>query len=233
LLAIGKDAKGRPQYVYSQRFRDSQSAAKFARIEALEKERPLIEKQLAEKERSKDQNERDHADCARLVMEMGVRPGSDTDTKAKEKGYGATTLEGRHVVTEGENTRLIFTGKDGVHLDLPVDDHRLAANLRDRAEKAGENGRLFGRVRDNTLLDFVHGLDHGDYKTKDFRTLLANQIAAKTIEKMSAPSGEKEYRNSVMSVAREVSSRLGNTPTIALQSYINPTVFGGWRGHAS
>jgi DNA topoisomerase IB len=32
-----------------------------------------------------------------------------------------------------------------------------------------------------------------------------------------------------MAVAKTVSARLGNTPTIALQSYIDPTVFGAWK----
>lgn len=44
LLAVGKDSKGRPQYVYSEKFKESQSAEKFGRIRVLTQEYPAIEK---------------------------------------------------------------------------------------------------------------------------------------------------------------------------------------------
>ena len=46
---------------------------------------------------------------------------------------------------------------------------------------------------------------------------------------MPAPKTEAERKKAVMSVAKVVSSKLGNTPTIALQSYIHPNVFEGWK----
>jgi DNA topoisomerase-1 len=230
LLAIGKDTKGRPQYVYSQKFQQSQAALKFARIKSLESDAPMIKDQLSTLTKSNDRKVADHADCANLIFKMGIRPGSDSDTKAKVKAYGATTLEGKHVVTEGDETYLRFTGKKGVAINLHVDDPELASNLRKRAGDAGENGRLFGGVRGGSLLDFVHGeLDHGGYKTKDFRTLLANNQASDVIARMPAPKSEKEYKKAVLEVAKQVSAKLGNTPTVALQSYINPAVFGAWR----
>ena len=35
----------------------------------------------------------------------------------------------------------------------------------------------------------------------------------------------KEFKDRVRAIAKQVAARLGNTPTIALQSYINPFVF--------
>jgi len=233
LLAIGKDAKGRDQYVYSEKFQKSQAALKFARIESLRKDKSMIDGQLADALKSGDQNTRDHAECAVLIMKMGVRPGSDTDTGADKKAYGATTLEGKHVVEDGGQVFLRFVGKKGVSLNLPVADKSLASNLAKRAKKAGPDGKLFGNVRDGSLLDFVHTLDHGGYKTKDFRTLLANDMALAEMRNVKPPKDMKEYKAAVKAVATSVSSRLGNTPTVALQSYIHPGVFSPWQGAAA
>lgn len=229
LLASGRDAKGRVQSVYNEKFVAEQAAAKFARIEELRRKFGSIKSQNDVARRTGDAKTKDSADCLALVMSMGVRPGSDTDTKAEKKAYGATTLEGQHVVEEGGQTFLRFTGKKGVDLNLPVSDPEIATMLRDRARRAGPGGKLFPATNDKALLDHTHSMDGGGFKTKDFRTHLATDTAYSLVEKIPAPKNEKEYKKAVMAVAKEVSSKLGNTPTIALQSYINPAVFAQWR----
>jgi len=229
LLAVGKDSKGRPQYVYSQRFQNSQAEAKFARIKELDKKFEKVRRQNTERLSSEDPRTRSNAHCARLVMVMGVRPGSDAATKAKTKAYGATTLEGRHVVVEGDETYLRFTGKKGVAINLQISDPELAEDLRNRSEQAGGDGRLFPGVTDKSLLDYTHSLNGGGFKTKDFRTLIGTRSAMEEVSKAAPPKTEKEYKKRVLEVAKSVSTRLGNTPTVALQSYINPVVFAPWR----
>jgi DNA topoisomerase-1 len=229
LQAIGKDTKGRAQYVYSAKFQETQAALKFDRIASLQKDMPLIDSQLTKLRKSTDDKVRNHADCMTLIQKLGVRPGGDDDTKAKVKAYGASTLEGRHVVVQGKQVSLKFVGKKGVAIDLPVEDPELARNLRERAKGAGESGKLFPGVSGASLLDTAHSLDHGGYKTKDFRTHLATNTAASMVKSMPAPKNEKEYKKQVMEVAKAVSAKLGNTPTVALQSYIAPQTFADWR----
>jgi DNA topoisomerase I len=229
LQAVGKDAKGRAQYVYSAKFAETQAALKFDRIASLAKDMPMIDGQLAKQRKSKDDRTRNHADCMTLVRTMGLRPGDDADTKAKVKAYGASNLEGRHVVVKGNEVRLQFTGKKGVAIDIPVTDAGVSKNLRERAAGAGTDGRLFPGVTGASLLDTAHGLDHGGYKTKDFRTRLATDTAASLVSQGEPPRDAKEYKRRVLEVAKQVSSKLGNTPTVALQSYIAPQTFAGWR----
>ena len=228
--AVGKDAKGRSQSIYSKRFTDTQAALKFERIASLEKDMPLIDGQLAEMRKSKEPIARAHGDCITLIREMGVRPGGEEDTGAKVKAYGASTLEGRHVVINGDDVRLKFIGKKGVSIDLPVENKSLAAMLKARATKAGTNGRVFNGVTSSSLLSTMHGeLDHGGYKTKDLRTHLATSTAHKLVSSMPAPKDAKTYKKQVLEVAKAISAKLGNTPTVALQSYIAPQVFAQWR----
>jgi DNA topoisomerase IB len=58
---------------------------------------------------------------------------------------------------------------------------------------------------------------------------MGTRLAVDAMKKIKAPLNEKEYKKAVKEVATQVSSKLGNTPTIALQSYINPSVWGQWR----
>jgi len=164
----------------------------------------------------------------KLIRETVIRPGSEADTKAKVAAYGATTLEGRHVVKTDSGAELHFVGKKGVSLVIPVEDQGTIKMLLARATKAGPEGRLFNTDR-GSLLDYSHRLDGGKFKTKDFRTYLGTSLAMKEVKKAPAPKTMKEYKKAVKAVATAVAKKLGNTATVALQSYISPVVFSGWR----
>jgi DNA topoisomerase-1 len=228
LQAVGVDGKGRSCYVYSKEASDQKAAEKFERVLALAEQFDAISAQNAEAQKSSVPRIKDSADCLDLIMKMGVRPGSDADTGAEKKAYGATTLRGSHVVVEGDAVVLRFVGKKGVNLSLPAKDRALAENLKARAAKAGPDGSLFPATSDKALLDYTHSLGDGSFKTKDFRTHLGTKTASEAVASMPVPKDEKSYKAAVKAVAVQVSAVLGNTPVIALQSYINPTVFAAW-----
>lgn len=230
LVAVGKDSKGRSQYIYSQRFKDSQAAMKFARIKELDSQFSAIQQENVGLTLSKDPVKRDNAACARLVMMTGIRPGSDKDTKAAKQAYGATTLQGQHVKVDPQgNVTLEFVGKEGIDLKIPVTDPGTAEDLRQRASVYKGSENLFPGVTAQTLLDHVHTLDGGKFKTKDFRTVLGTREAMRIMESMPPPTNQAEYKKRAMAVAKHVSSKLGNTPKIAMESYISPAVFTPWR----
>lgn len=232
LWVTGHDVKGRKQYVYSPEFAGKQAEAKFRRIHELDKKFDSIKRQNDTARKSNDPRVRDAADAVHLIMHTGIRPGSENDTKAKEKAYGATTLEGRHVVKSGQETALRFVGKKGVHLEIPVRDPDTAKMLQQRAKLSGPNGQLFGNINERTLLQHIAKFDGGGFHTKDFRTLVGTRSAREEVAKQPVPTDAKSYKKAVMSVAKSVSEKLGNTPTIALQAYISPTVFTKWRESA-
>ena len=216
----------KPPRVYSKEYIEHQAVKKFSRVKDLDQQFTEVESQNEAARR--DPKRREVADCAALIMKMGVRPGSEKDTGAKVKAYGATTLEGRHVVETAEGVRLRFVGKKGVNINLLVDDKEIAAMLLKRKKSAGSDGPLFS-ISEKALLSHVHSLDHGNFMTKDFRTLLGTKTALREVEKSPKPKDEKDYKKRVMAVAKTVAARLGNTATVALQSYIAPEVFLVWR----
>ena len=101
--------------------------------------------------------------------------------------------------------------------------------LNTRAAKAGPEGRLFGKVTSDSLRKYTDQLTGNKFSQKDFRTLVANKLAMKEINGQEAPTSETAYKKAVRSVAQAVSKALGNTPSVALASYISPAVFGTWR----
>lgn len=228
LLAMGKDSKGRVQAVYSDAHNARQAELKFRRVSELIKKMGEIAAQNEGVRKSGTPKQMEAADCLKLIMVTGIRPGSDEDTGAAKKAYGATTLKGEHVVATENGVELHFTGKKGVSLKIPVTDPDTAEMLKRRAGQAGKDGNLFN-VNDAQLRDHTHSMDGGGFKTKDFRTALGTSTAMDLTKKQKAPKTQAEYKKAVVAIAKEVSKKLGNTPTVALQSYISPVVFAKWQ----
>lgn len=224
--AQGQDKKGKTQTIYNPSYVEHQEEVKFKRIQKLDKEFSEIE-QKNESFRNAPKT-RDSADCLKLIMHTGLRPGG-SETKGDKKAYGATTLQGKHVVQLQKGTYLRFVGKKGVNINIKVDDPVVSNMLASRSKKAGSNGSLFPDTSAHKLLDHVHSLG-GKIKVKDFRTLLANRLAIAHISSLPSPKNEKQLKNSMKVVAVAVAERLGNTPSVALKSYINPVVWKKWKG---
>lgn len=228
VLAKGFDKKGRDQTLYSKSHHIRAAAVKFAKVNELRKKLERIKREVADDLKNGDESTRENAACLRLVCHTGLRPGSNRDTKADVKAYGATTLEGRHVKITKEGVRLRFVGKKGVKLDIPVTDKAIAADLIKRAKAAGPRGRLFDTTG-SRLLRYSRSKDGGGFRTKDFRTAVGTSEAITVVRKMKSPKCDEEYKQQVKAVARAVAAKLGNTPSVALQSYIDPNVFAKWR----
>lgn len=226
LIATGMDSKGRKQYVYSADHKHKQSAAKFQKIRKLDKAYDSIKKKNAAN--IKNEETREEALITFLIMETGCRPGSSTDTKAEKQAYGATTLLAKHVVKRSDGkVTLKFTGKKGVDLSIPLGENLSRYFIEAKQSAGGPNKRLFN-VSDGKLRDYVDKIAPG-FSPKDFRTLLGTRIAIKKVVGAPLPQNEKSYKKKLKEVATAVSSRLGNTPAVALNAYIDPTVFSSWR----
>ena len=231
LLVKGQDSKGRSQSIYSEKFMKQHADAKFSRVLEMNKKFDSIQKENERNlSKSKGPEIKESAAALSVIMVTGIRPGSNQDTGAEKQAFGVTTLEGRHVKIDGNEVKLEFVGKKGVELSIPVIDPKVATMLIDRSNKVGEGGKLFN-VDYGKLLNYTKGLDGGGFNIKDFRTLLGTKTAIEKIKEYGdkKPSIMKEFKKMVKDVAISVSKKLGNTPTIALQSYINPVVFKSWQ----
>ncbi len=222
LQAVGYDKKGREQRVYSAAHSAKAAAEKFLRVKAFVDELPKLES-IFRKDLTGPNS--DEAAVLLLMRRTGFRIGSDTDTKTEHEALGATTLTNKNVKVNGDKLTFDFIGKKGVRIKQSIVDPELASII---GPKLQQKGRLF-KTSDSKVRDYLHAND-GQFKPKDMRTVVAAETALKAIEKVKAPKNAKEEKKAKLAVAKVVAEKLGNTPSVALKSYIPPEIFSIWGG---
>lgn len=224
LYAIGKDAKGRSQYLYSAEHKGKQAAAKYARVKELASRVGKLDDAI-----KRDAMTDDTAAATALIRHFGLRPGSDADTKSAKKAYGATTLQARHVrqYPETGRTTLSFVGKSGVKITVTTRDPSIFAMVEERLKTKSGTESLFDTSGADVRAYMDSALGDG-FLPKDLRTLKANVMALDMVDTMRRPKTKTAFRKARNKVADAVSKQLGNTRAQSLQSYINPTVFAAW-----
>lgn len=224
---VGTDSKGRVQAPRSEAAPAEAKKQKFGRNEEFDKALPQI------RERLKADLHGDHSEEAAvlsLIDKTGFRIGGDEDTGAAVKAYGASTLNNSHVKIEGDKVEFNFTGKKGVQQSHVLHDPELARML---APRVAKGGNLFNTndAKTGKYLKEIGGNDA--FKNKDFRTAVATETARKTIQSMPVPTNIAELKKARATVAETVSRRLGNNPSEAQKSYINPKVYNKWHATAA
>lgn len=218
LLIVGKDDMNRTQYIYSEKFTAKTKAEKFERVKSLMENREKIAQFI----QSLDDSET--SDCLNLIFQMGIRPGSTQDTKAKTQAYGATTLKGKNVVIEDGKVYLRFIGKKGVKQDHLVPSDVLGKMLIERKKKSGDNGDLFNTNATNLR----KALKPLGIHPKDLRTLLATSTAQNMLKDTPPVTDPTEFAKIRNQVGEKVCGILGNRREESLRSYIDPSVFEQW-----
>ncbi|GAA4377212.1 DNA topoisomerase IB [Nocardioides caricicola] len=233
LQAVGTDDAGRRQYLYHPDWRARRDAEKFDRMlefgKALTKARELVVLDLG---REGMPLERACAAAVRLLDLGYFRIGNDVyaDTNGS---FGLTTLERRHVRRRQDRLVFQFVGKSGVEHRIEIDDatviqaidvmrRRRGSDLRLLAYK---NGRGWRSILPDLVNEYVRTSTGLEVTAKDFRTWHATVLAAAALAESEEPGQTKASRKrAVAGAMKEVASFLGNTPTLARSSYVDPRV---------
>lgn len=228
-LARGRDKKGRLQSRYSAQHTEAQAAAKYQRVKRILPKLPKLDRRI-----SKDRFTSDDAGALLLMRQLGMRPGSDLDTKADTQAYGATTLQRRHVKVSDGTVHFDFIGKKGVRIQISTKDKRVLDVVEDRLSKTKRRtDDLFPDTDSIKVRSYMKGIVGEDFKVKDLRTVRANEIALQIIDEFEAPTTKAQFKKARLFVGEQVAAQLGNTRTESLKSYINPTVFAKWEAGLS
>jgi DNA topoisomerase IB len=223
LQVVGKDAKGRSQYIYSAEHTERAAAEKFARLSEFNKVAGGVREQAYRDmhNASLTDSQRDTAAALALISETGFRAGSDADTGAEKKAFGASNLLSSHVTVDGDTLHFNFTGKKGVDQSHSIHNPALAKYV------VGREGRLFD-TNDAKIRTYMKQTAGIDFKVKDFRTWHGTAEAVRAISAMPKPANDAAFKKARTAVGKVVAAKLGNTPSVALASYINPAVFAQW-----
>jgi len=233
LQAVGTDDAGRRQYLYHPDWRTRRDAEKFDRVlvfgEALAEAREQV---VADLGRDGMPLERACAVAVRLLDLGYFRIGNDVYAD-RHGSFGLTTLQRRHVRRQQDRLVFTFTGKSGVDHRVEIDDAAVTEAIevmrRRRAEDptllAYQERRRWRAMLPDLVNDYVRATTGVEATAKDFRTWHATVLAAAALAESDEPGGSKASRRRAVSAAmREVAEFLGNTPTLARTSYVDPRV---------
>lgn len=163
------------------------------------------------------------------IYKTGLRIGSNSDTKANVKAYGISTLLNKHIILDSvkKYVYLDFIGKKGVRNTAIIKDDKLYDYFLHK--KTPNWSEPVFKVSSSYVRKYFKDIDNR-FKIKDFRSLKANTIARKIIDKKKGPAiTEKKFKKWQLMVADYVAKKLGNTRNVALNDYIDPSLWNKWR----
>lgn len=234
IQATGRDARGRKQYRYHARWRETRDESKFDRMLMFSRALPRIRSRVdADLRRHGLPRERVLAAIVRLLELTLFRIGNSEYSKTNNS-FGLTTLRNRHAAVAGNTIRLAFRGKSGVWNEGRVSDRRLARivkNCRDLPghilfqylDDAGERHTV-GSADVNA---YLHEISGEEITAKDYRTWAGTFLAALALRELARAAGEVRT-STLVRAAEHVSRHLGNTVAVCRKCYIHPAIFDGY-----
>jgi DNA topoisomerase I len=231
LQATGRDARGRKQYRYHEKWRAIRDEAKYERMVAFGRALPRIRQRVAA-DLQKDGLPREKvlATVVRLLDTTAIRVGNEEYAR-ENKSYGLTTMRARHATVRGSRVKFEFRGKAGKLHAVAVEDRRLARIVRQCQDLPGhelfqyvDDGGERGAVSSEDVNEYLQEIAGDDFTAKDFRTWVGTVLAACFLRELGAVESEREGRRQVKEAIDRVAKQLGNTPTIARKCYVHPDV---------
>ncbi|GAA1270011.1 DNA topoisomerase IB [Arthrobacter pascens] len=229
IQATGLDSVGRRQYIYHPAWRERKDRVKFDRALQLAESLPTARRMVTMDLRSDGvTRQRVLAAAFRMLDSGSLRVGSERYTN-ENGSRGLATLLCAHVQVRKDRVQLSFPAKSGKNWDSEIFDADLAALVRVLKRRGGnarllayKDGRTWHPVTSADINGYVKERTGSDFTAKDFRTLHGTVAAAVSLAR-SGPQKKVAARKGAVSVAmQEAAAVLGNTPTIARKSYVDP-----------
>jgi DNA topoisomerase I len=236
LQAIGTDAGGRRQYRYHASFRAAQERQKFDRLLHFATALPTLRSRIAQDVKlGPYHQEWTCALAVGLINKTWFRVGSDRHAR-RSRTYGVTTLTKRHVTVRDDLITFCFRAKNRKLVRRQLRNPTLARGVSELLELP-YGSRLFRYQRDGELANLTSAGLNGylgehlgnGFTAKDFRTWGGTLLAALELERNGPPESEAEARRVLAATMRKVGAELGNTPTVARESYVSPAVVEAYR----
>ncbi len=242
LQATGRDARGRKQYRYHPKWRETRDDGKFARMIEFGARLPTLRRRLKRDLHAPGlPKNKVLATVVSLLDETLIRVGN-VEYARTNQSYGLTTLRDKHVTfLRDGRASFCFRGKSGRAHEVILDDKRLASIVRHTQQLPGQ--QLFQYLDDdgkrqpidsgmvNDYLREAMGAQSEGFTAKDFRTWggTVRALAFLCCQARAEPLTQNALKTCIACTAKHVAEALGNTPAVCRKSYINPVVFDAWR----
>ena len=231
LQATGRDARGRKQYRYHQRWRQVRDETKYHRLIGFARALPAIRRRTAaDLRRPTLSREKMLATVVRLLEKTLIRVGNDEYAR-QNRSFGLTTLRDGHVAVSGGRVTFSFRGKSGVEHEIDLDDARLARVVRQCRDIPGydlfqyydEQGERHS-IGSGDVNAYLKAIAGEDYTSKDFRTWAGTVLAAQLLREFEAFKSGSQAKKNIVEAVETVAKKLGNTKAVCRKCYIHPAV---------
>lgn len=240
IQATGRDARGRKQYRYHERWREVRDENKYEKMALFGQTLPKIRRQVEEDLALPGLPRRKVlATAVQLLERTFIRVGNEEYAR-NNKSIGLTTMKDRHVDVQGANLTFRFRGKSGIKHEVDMKDRRVAKIIAKLQDLPGQD--LFqyvdeeGQIRDISSQDvneYLREISGEEFSAKDFRTWAGTVLGAMALNHLGPFATKKEAKANIKSAVTAVSKILGNTPAICRKCYVHPAVFETYLGGAA
>jgi len=231
LQAVGWDARGRKQYRYHARYRETRDQVKFSRMIAFGTALALIRNAVSEDLRRTGLGKNKVIAVVMGLLESSlIRVGNDQYAEENES-FGLTTMRNRHVRINGTSLMFRYRGKSGQEHVVEMTDRRLANIVKQCRELPGYN--LFEyqdvegnvcRVCSDDVNRYIHEVAGKEFSAKDFRTWAGTVLAVRELSAAGAAPNATAEKKAVVEAVRNVAAKLGNRPAVTRKYYIHPAI---------
>lgn len=231
IQATGRDAKGRKQYRYHERWTQRRNLVKFSRMIAFGKALPALRKHIQRDLKLPGlPREKVLATVVELLDTTHIRIGNVEYAKSNQS-YGLTTLRDKHVEVKGSTLRFHFRGKSGKEHEVDLQDKRLARIVKLCKDVPGQE--LFqymdedgGRhpITSGDVNDYLREITGEDFTAKDFRTWGGTLLAILAFRECEPCETYNQAKKQVTATVKQVAEALGNTPAVCRKYYVHPLV---------
>jgi DNA topoisomerase IB len=232
IQAVGTDDAGRRQYLYHPRWRERRDRGKFARALELAQALPSARRRVTTALRTEGMDrQKVLAVSFRLLDEGAPRIGSARYLE-RHGSRGLTTLMRRDASVEASVVTLSFPAKSGQRAYIEIEDGELAPVIEElRVGRPAAHllwyrrGRRQATLSPSEVNDHIRTLTGERFTAKDFRTLRGTILAADALARIGTVDTERDRKRAELLAVRATAEALGNTPSVARSSYIDPRVF--------
>jgi DNA topoisomerase-1 len=233
IQAVGSDEAGRRQYMYHPTWREQRDRAKHERVLTVARRLPHAREVVAEHLTLPGMPRERALGTAFRLLDLGFfRVGGER--YAEDNGsYGLATIEKQHVHVTGDEVVFDYPAKSGQERLIAVADKDVRAAVDALRSRRGGRAELLAykdgtRWRDISSTDinqYVKDVVGGEVSAKDFRTWHGTVLAAVALaDRVGEATSPTRRKRAVRAAMGDVSTYLGNTPTVARGSYVDPRV---------
>jgi DNA topoisomerase I len=231
IQGTGRDARGRKQYRYHDRWREARDEDKYGRMIDFAKALPRLRRRVARDMRRRGlPREKVLATVVRLLETTLLRVGNEEYAR-DNRSFGLTTLRGRHARVRGDHVGFVFRGKGGKEHEVGIEDRAAARIVKQCQDLPGQE--LFQYASEDGSRRHIHSDDVNEYlqettgldfTAKDFRTWAGTVLAARALRELEPFDSETQAKRNVLEAIESVARQLGNTRAVCRKCYVHPAV---------